>query len=221
MLQPVRRIRLTRRSISGVYLFRGETPIEYESALERDFIVRQEFLLSVLDVIPQPCTVEWRHPSGRVYPYTPDFAVYYRLGNLAPENYPRPILVEVKPRAMWKKHWREWAPKWKAAMRYAEAQGMRFRLFDESRIRDGVFANIRFLEPYKRMCFDREESDWVVGIVAEMGMATVDYLLARCFPGFYRAQGLAHLWHLLAIRRLECDISRPLGLFTELWVPYV
>jgi hypothetical protein len=52
-----------------------------------------------------------------------------------------------------------------------------------------------------------------------MGMATVDYLLARHFPGIYRAEGIAHLWHLLATRKIDCDISRPLNMFTEVWVP--
>lgn len=214
-----RKIRPTRRSVSGVYAFRGETPIAFESTLERDFLIRSEFSLSVLDVIPQPIQIQFTAKNGQTYVYTPDFLVYYRLGDCCPENYPKPLLVEVKPSAEWREHWRDWLPKWKAARRFARQQGWEFRILDESRIRDQVLENIRFLERYKRMQFPAEESRWVIDNLRDMGCATMDYLLARHFMGIYRAEGIAHIWHLLATRKLECDITRPFNEFTELWVP--
>lgn len=42
-MQQVRKIGPTRRSVSGVYAFRGERSIEFESTLERDFLMRVEF----------------------------------------------------------------------------------------------------------------------------------------------------------------------------------
>lgn len=220
-VQPrqVRKIRPTRRSVSGRHAFRGQSSIAFESTLERDFLIRTEFYLSVLDVIPQPVEISFVAANGQAYTYTPDFLVYYRLGNRAYGDYPKPMLVEVKPEAEWRKHWREWLPKWKAARRYAQAQGWEFHIRDESRIRDQAFRNIRFLERYQRMQFPVEESQCVLGTVREMGCATMDYLLARHFMGHYRAEGIAHIWHLLATRQLDCDISRPLGDFSELWVP--
>jgi len=219
IMRQKRKIRPTRRSVSGVYMFRGVTPIEFESTLERDFLIRKEFSLAVLDVIPQPCQIEYRDQSGRARIYTPDFCVYYRLGNRSYKDYHKPLLVEVKPEKEWRKHWRDWLPKWKAARRYAQEIGAEFHIHDESRIRDQMFENIQFLSRYKRMSFPTEESSWVLRNLSEMGMATVDYLLARHFPGIYRAEGIAHLWHLLATRKIDCDISRPLNMFTEVWVP--
>ena len=220
-VQPrqMRKIKPTRRSVSGVYAFRGNCSIPYESTLERDFLIRTEFSLSVLDVIPQPAEISFVSANGRTYTYTPDFLVYYRLGNHSYDDYPKPVLVEVKPETEWRKHWREWLPKWKAARRYARSQGWEFHIRDESRIRDQTFDNIRFLERYKRMPFSVEESRWVLETVRLMGGATVDYLLARHFMGIYRAEGISHLWHLLASRKLDCDISRPLNEFSELWIP--
>jgi len=222
MLIPtqVRKIKPTRRSVSGVCMFRGETAIEFESTLERDFLLRQEFSLSVLGVVPQPCRIPYRDPiTGRNQTYTPDFLVYYRLGSRHYEDYPKPVLVEVKPEAEWRAHWRRWLPKWKAAYRYAKNQGWTFHIHDESRIRDQILDNIAFLSRYKRMAFPEEESRVVLDTVAEMGTTTMDYLLARHFMGAYRAEGTAHLWHLLANRKLDGDLSQPLGHFTELWVP--
>ena len=222
MLLPrqTRRIKPTRRSVSGVCMFRGDTAIEFESTLERDFLLREEFSLAVLGVVPQPCQIRFRDSfTGRNEAYTPDFLVHYRLGGRHYEDYPRPLLVEVKPEAEWRAHWRRWLPKWKAAYRYAKLQGWDFHVRDESRIRDQVLRNIAFLSRYRRMTFPGEESRVVLETVAQMGTATADYLLARHFMGIYRAEGVAHLWHLLATRKLDCDVSRPLGGFTEFWVP--
>lgn len=218
--RQMRKIKPTRRSVSGLYMFNGHSSIAYESTLERDFLIRTEFSLSVLDVIPQPTQIPFVSANGRTYTYTPDFLIYYRLGSCSSyDDYPKPVLVEVKPEKEWRKHWREWLPKWKAAWRYARSQGWEFHIRDESRIRDQTFDNIRFLERYKRMSFSVEESLWVIETVRHMGCATIDYLLARHFMGIYRAEGVAHLWHLLATRQLDCDISRPLNEFSELWIP--
>ncbi|PKN07139.1 MAG: heteromeric transposase endonuclease subunit TnsA [Deltaproteobacteria bacterium HGW-Deltaproteobacteria-8] len=214
-----RRIGPTRRSVSGVYAFRGETSIQFESTLERDFLIRNEFSSAVLAVISQPVQIPFVGVNGRSYTYTPDYLVYFRLGNRHYDDYPKPLLVEVKPEKEWRKNWREWLPKWKSAYRHAKEQGWAFHVHDESRIRDQAFENIRFLERYKRMQFPVEESRWVVENVRQMGSAPLHYILARHFMGMYRAEGIAHIWHLLSIRQLDCDISQPLNDATEFWVP--
>lgn len=217
--RQMRRIGVTRRSVSGIYAFRRETAVPFESTLERDFIIRKEFCLLVLEVIPQPVQIQFVASNGQTYIYTPDFLVYYRLGNMGYGEYPKPLLVEVKPRAEWKQHWREWLPKWKAAYRYAKEQGWDFHIHDESRIRDQVLENIRFLDRYKRTQFPIEETRSVIESVRQMGGTPFHYLLAKHFMGIYKAEGVAHIWHLLATRQLDCDISLPLNDFTELWVP--
>jgi len=140
-VQPrqMRKIKPTRRSVSGVYAFRGNSMVAYESTLERDFLIRTEFSLNVLDVIPQPAEIPFVSSNGRTYTYTPDFLVYYRLGSHSYDDYPKPVLVEVKPETEWRRHWREWLPKWKAAWSYARSQGWEFHIRDESRIRDQMF----------------------------------------------------------------------------------
>jgi len=210
--KQARRIKPTRRSVSGVYMFRGGEALEFESTLERDFLIREEFFTCVLGIVPQPCQLQYRDPAtGRFERYTPDFLVYYRLGSRDYTDYPKPQLVEVKPEADWRKYWRRWLPKWKAAYRYAQSQGWSFHIRDESRIRDQTLRNISFLSRYKRMIFPEEESLAVLESVARMGSTTAGYLLARHFMGMYRREGIAHLWHLLGTRRLDCDISRPLS----------
>ena len=90
--RQTRLIGVTRRSVSGIYAFRGETAIQFESTLERDFIIRKEFCLTVLEVIPQPVQIPFVASNGQTYIYTPDFLVYYRLGNMGYGEYPKPLL---------------------------------------------------------------------------------------------------------------------------------
>lgn len=215
----VRVVPRNRRSVTGFLSWRGEHSIQYESTLERDFLVRQEFSLAVSQVVSQPCVFPFTTRTGRAAEYTPDFLVVYSA-DTAPLKYQRrPKLVEVKPESEWRKHWREWLPKWKAARRYAAAQGWTFCIMDESRIRTQALANIQFLRRYRNNVYPSQESDWIVESVRELGAATFDYLLAKHFQGIYAAEGIGHLWSLLAGRRLDCDICLPLGGDTELWVP--
>jgi hypothetical protein len=216
-----RKIGPTRRSLSGVYAFRGETAVPFESALERDFLIGREFSLNVLDVIPQPVQIPFVAPNGRTYTYTPDFLVYYRLGNKSFSDYPRPLLVEIKPRDELRQHWRDWKSKFRAAFRHANEHGWAFAIYDETRIRGQSLENIRFLERYKRMQCPVEESRCVIESVQQMGSAPFHYLLARHFMGIYKAEGVSHIWHLLSTRQLDCDITRPLSDSTELWLPSV
>ena len=215
---PVRKLKPTRRSVSGVYVFRGENPMEFESTLERDFLMRMEFFRTVQTVVPQPVSIPFVGSNGREYTYTPDFLVYYKLEEEAYPDYPLPTLVEVKPSEHWQRHLSEWRPKWRAAHRYAREQGWDFRIFDESRIRDQTLENIRFLERYKRMRFPEEESRW---IIENLGLhSRIPFHLAHSthFMGDYMAEGVAHLWHLVAARSLDCDVSRPLNNLPDLWV---
>lgn len=215
----VRVIPRSRRSVTGYHSWRRQHSVQYESTLERDFIVRQEFDLSVAQVISQPCRIPFTTPSGRSSHYTPDFLVMFKTNSAPPHLQSKPLLIEVKPEADWRRHWREWLGKWKAARRYALSQGWQFRIMDESRIRTQALSNIQFLRRYRDTVFPVEESDLIVDDVRRLGSATFDYLLAKHFQGMYAAEGVAHLWGLLAQRRLDCDICLPLGGNTEFWVP--
>ncbi len=217
--RQTRAIKPTKRSMSGVFPFRKEEGIPYESMLERDFLARTAFSCNVETIVPQPVQIDFAGRDGRTFQYTPDFLVYYRLGGRNHEQYPKPTLVEVKPEADWRANWRKWLPKWKAAWRYANDQGWNFHIYDESRIRDTAFANIQFLERYKRYHYPPEDSAWILETVRQMNVVPFHYLLARHFGGIYKAEGIGHIWHLVATRQLDCDIRLPLNSFLELWIP--
>ena len=215
-ISPKRKIGMTRRSVSGVYVFRNETGIPYESTLERDFLIRSEIFLNVLHIVPQPIRIPFTGANGRGYTYTPDFLVMYRAGK---RGCRKPALVEVKPSEQWRKHWRNWRFKWKAAISCAKEHGWSFHIQDESRIRDIVLKNIRFLDRYKRMRFMAEDSQRVIGTLNSTGPTSICTILDQQSMGTNHDQGIMHLWHLVATRELDCNITCPLDHHTRLWVP--
>ena len=126
----------------------------------------------------------------------------------------------MKPQVEWRRHWRVWRRKWRAAIGFAKRRGWTFHIRDESRIRDEALQNIVRLTRYKKMQFAEDETLRVLNIIAAMPRPTRRLLTdanpaGRAGP----AADAAHLLHLLATRCLDCDISRPLDGHTELWIP--
>jgi hypothetical protein len=205
MINSTRRIGPTRRSISGIYAFRGGRGIPFESSLERDFLITTGFLADVTDIVSQPVSLPFADQSGREYTYTPDFLVFYRERP--------PLLVEVKPEKEWKAHWRKWSFKWKTAIRYAGSQGWTFRIYDENRIRNGTLENIRSLAPYKRIREDKNLSSEILRMATPV--SSIEDILSS-IPG-EEEKTMAHIRHLLAVRTLDCHIAKPLARNSAVW----
>ncbi len=206
----VRKIRPTRNSVSGIYAFRGKVSIPYESTLERDFLIHQEFNRHVTHVIPQPVRLEYRAFNGHTYPYTPDFLVAFDNAS--------PLLVEVKRRAELREIWPKARFKFKAALRHARASGWRFRIQDERAIRNQALANILLLHRYQRTAVAPEERQRVLSLLAHSGGMAAGELLVGL--GANAPTGLPNLWHLVAARTLDCDMACPLSPNTKVWVPH-
>lgn len=220
LARSVRKIPTNRRSVTGFVSWRGQDSVPFESTLERDFVLRQEFNLGVSSVVAQPCEVPFVTRSGVKAVATPDYLVYYKVFDDAIGMERKPMLVEVKYREEWQREWREWLPKWAAIRRYAREQGWVFHVMDETRIRTPAFDNIMFLRRYDDLDVCPHQSAAILEDLSELGSVSIDYMLAKHFPGSFRMQGIAHLWHLLATRQLDCDICDPLNDNTTIWVPH-
>ena len=221
-----RKIGYTYSSVSGRYPFRGEKTIEFESKLEEDLLSILEFNDAVLDVVEQPFTIEYTNPDGRGATYTPDFLVDFKsYGSgtrfIHPEREvpcPKPLLIEVKPRAVLRKKFDELKPKFKAAMAYAAANDMIFKIYDESRIHGPYFDNVKFLRRYKRYSYDRIEEERLVGMVEVLGHCPIDMLLVSLYATEeQKGMALGHIYHLLATKKISCDMTMPIRRDTVVW----
>ena len=216
-----RKIGYTYGSLSGVFSFRGEKSISFESSLERDLLRLLEFNESVIDVIEQPFTIEYINKNNRPTTYTPDFLVNFavRPSSLQTAPDPKPLIIEVKPRGKIIKNFDILRPKFRVGLRFAKENDMNFRIYDESRIRTLEFQNINFLSQYKRREYDPFEEDRILNHLKDIGHTSIDYLLAHLYVTKEdRGIALAQIWHLISVKKLGCDIGRPLNQSTAIWL---
>lgn len=208
--KQIRQIKPTRLSVSGYLPFKDGISIPYESTLERDFLLYFTYLPTVEEIISQPARILFVK-NKMTYPYTPDFFIRFSDGRPS-------LLVEVKPKSKWQKHWRDWKDKWKAAMRFAKKNDCIFHIYDEDKIRHIALFNINNVQRYKRLQSDPEDIKEILSQVELLGGTTIDYLLSRFFTGsLHRTKGLQIIYHLLATKQLTCNWFEPITEFTEVW----
>lgn len=216
-----RKIGYTYGSLSGVFSFRGEKSISFESSLERDLLKLLEFNESVIDVVEQPFTIEYINKNNRPTTYTPDFLVNFATSpcSLQTIPYPKPLLIEVKPRNKIIKDFDKLRHKFRIGFRFAKQNDMNYRIYDESRIRTLEFQNINFLSQYKRRQYDPFEEARITNHLNDIGHTSIDFLLAHLYVTKEdRGIALAQIWHLISVKKLGCDIGRPLNQATTVWL---
>lgn len=210
-----RKVGNTRISVSGLYPFKKDSAVAFESTLERDFLIRLEIDPNVLAVESQPFTIEYID-NGKKRVYTPDFLVTYKHDNYLP--FIPPKLVEVKPAAELEQNLNLWKTRYRAAMTICKEEGWKFHIAHEGRIRDQLWLNAMFLQKYRKMNFSFTDSKHLIDYVRDREVVTFDTLLARHFSGKWdRANGISQIWYLVAQGYLVCDLSLPLQPSTELW----
>ncbi len=218
--QKNRKIGYTYSSVSGRFSFRGEKTIAFESTLERDLLTLLEFDESVSDIIEQPVTIEYINNNGKNVTYTPDFLVHYRT--ISTEYSVREQtsrLIEVKPNFILKKKWGVLKPKFKVATAYAKQQGYIFNIYDESRLHSTCFNNIKFLSKYKRYNYSEDEQHRILNHLILIGHTSIDHLIPSISPTReQQAITLGHIWHLLSIRKIGCNMQESLSNKTIIWL---
>lgn len=215
-----RKIGYTYGSVSGHYAFRKQKSIAFESTLERDLLTLLEYNDSVSDVIEQPVTIEYTNHNGRAVTYTPDFLVYFKESDADLLKLKRkPLLIEVKPKEKLQNHFNELRAKFQIATRYAQANDMIFKIYDESRIRTQYLKNILFLKRYKRIKYPKEEENKILSYSNAIGNIAVEYILEYlCISKEQKGIMLGHIWRLISDKKLLCNLDKELNLQTEVWI---
>lgn len=189
----------------------------YESSLERDFITLMQFDRNVEKVVTQPVTINYMDTSGKARRYTPDVLVLYRKDPVATEGF-KDLLCEIKYRDELAEKFQELRPKFKAAIRYAKAQGWRFKLFTDKQIRTPYLFNARFLLQYRELDVDSLAVERVLTKLSEMGEADPNTLLASLASDKWERAGLIPIvWHLISNFRIGADLNQPLTMMSRIW----
>ncbi|UEX77737.1 TnsA endonuclease N-terminal domain-containing protein [Spiribacter halobius] len=208
---PVRRIGRSRRSVTGQAHVRGRS-VRFESSLECDFLNIVDFDPTVTEVIEQPLRIHFQGTDGRLRHYTPDFLVRYLD---APAG-----LFEIKYRENLWAQWKDRKPAFKAARQYAKKNGMTFSILTEVEIRgSGYLGNAKFLRGYIHRPEDRAMEEKLVSTLVVLGESTPAALLAACFyDKTNRMKAIPSLWRLVAINRVNADLTQPLTMNTPIWI---
>ncbi|MGQ1305355.1 TnsA endonuclease N-terminal domain-containing protein [Acinetobacter baumannii] len=217
---PVRKAQTVYGSISGNYSFRGEKTIWFESTLERDFLLKQEFNNNVIDVVSQPISIPYITELGNESVYTPDFLVQFSSANCNnSDEYPAPLLIEIKPKQKLLEDWKKLKPKFKAAHKFALEKGWKFKIINESRLYDQYWENIKFLKRFRRSHVDENDQLILIDTLNRLGQSTVNQLPANIFRDQTNILRSVHqIWALVAKRKIQCDLYCPLTAETVIWV---
>ena len=207
----VRKIGINCRSMTGRQGFSGQ---QFESALERDLLDLLAFDVNVERCETQPIKLYYDGDNGNRIPYTPDVIVYYRR-DIAPAKYMPHLLVEVKYREEYRARYHELKQRFRAARRYAQAQGWRFCVLTEREIRTPYLENARFLRPYRDHASDPFRERTLLACLASLGEATPSDLLDT-FGTVERARFLGVLWKLVSEFRIQVDLTEKITMRTKL-----
>jgi len=209
MDEPVRRIGITNRSVSGIVPDMGR----YESSLERDFMEILRFDSDVQTFKPQPITIEYQRANGSVGTYTPDGYFEY-----VPKLALFPVLYEIKYRADFRKDWKNLIPKFRAAKDYCLTLGWEFKVFTENEIRTAYLDNVKFLMPYKNRAIAPDLKHTILIHLYDLRNADPDLLLsALCRDKMNRARLIPALWYLVSVGEIGIDLTEPLTMRSPIW----
>jgi len=212
---PVRKIPKNFRNVTGVATSgKSVGPAEFESTLERDFLMLLDCSPEVARYEIQPVRIEWSDGTSKHTPsYTPDVLVEF-----VPELQCPPWLCEVKYRTDLAKEWTTLHPKLRRGIRYAKQHGWRFCLITEIEVRTQRFFNIRFLTPYGNRDIPQADIETVLAATAAAGRSTpAEILKAVSSDSWRQAEYLPALWHLVARLQIGADLETELTMQSSIW----
>lgn len=213
---PVRRIPKSYRNVTGIVASAKATgQAQFESTLERDFLALLEFSPDVRQFEVQPVALLW-HDGSRERRYTPDVLVHFKERH---GHKQMPLLYEVKYRSDLREQWLELKPRLRAGIRFAKAQGWRFKLVTETEIRTPYLDNARFLLPFvRRGPPPTDDMDILDRTLSDLGKAEVqDLLQAACRDEWSRARLMPALWYLVGTFQFGTDLHAPLTMKSHIW----
>jgi hypothetical protein len=199
------------RSITGSLPTRYPArQLNYESKLERDFLLVMEIEHGVHDVATQPMTVELE-VAGKRRIYTPDVLVTWDAEARLPHGV-RQVVFEVKPLDVLRRDFTKLGPKYREAKRHFRRQGIGFRVVTERTIRRPRLENAKVLAPTMKTRPEGALIDQIVLFMQERATGTTIGELRGILEnqGAIRGVAMDAIYHFIGYRFIECDLERPL-----------
>jgi hypothetical protein len=194
------------RTVGRFFSWKRDAEVQWESALERDFIHHLEYSEAVIKFREQPITVQI--PSdGRQRRYTPDFYAIQDTGH---------YVYEVKPaHRAGRSHYENL---FKAAEEFFGNHGYRYRVVTEQWIRrEPRLENIKILMRYRTRTVSSAHVDLAHKILAATSPLKISDLASELASS---DRPLATIYQLIAGRFLKVAIDdEPIDPNSMVWVP--
>lgn len=208
-----RKLRTSRRALTGRVVTADGEVSTFESSLERDWLMVLDLDPTVQSIEVQPFTLSYE-VDGVSSRYTPDVLV-----RIADGKTERVTVYEVKFANDLHENWRQYRARFKAAFRYCRAKGWRFEIVTEQRIRTPRLGNARFLRRYRALRTDDLTCKQLLYTLNALGPATPQALLAGAyFSQDSRLTALPMLWKMVACRQIDADLDQPLTMSSKVWL---
>lgn len=206
---PVRRIRGNPRSVTGAVTGANGNFIDFESLLERDYLVLTRFWHPSAKIEEQPVKIPYVSERGRASHYTPDFLVDFGMG--------RSELVEVKPAEVLIEEKEHFRARFAAAADFASAKGWVFVIKSEIDIKLPALPNAHFLLHYRTL---KAKPDLCARLLHAAGYGpqpVADLIAAAIRDPSERYSAIPQVWHLLSTGILDADLNAPLNQSSLVW----
>ncbi|MBP7065181.1 TnsA endonuclease N-terminal domain-containing protein [Ferrovibrio sp.] len=198
MRAKARKIGPGRQSITGM-VANGDDPIEFESTLERDYVVLTKFREPDAEIQDQPEKVWFINERGRKTKYVPDFLVRHASGYTE--------LVEVKPRKILTEQKDFFAARFDAAREFARKRGWEFQIYSEIHIRIPMLRNAHFLTPYRSQKVKPDLCARLLLTVKRGRLPVSELIAAVAGNREERLYAIPQVWHLVSTGRLSVDLN--------------
>ena len=217
--QPARKIKPNPFSITGWAKCRDGCSIPFESSLERDWIIALDFDPLTRSIHSQPFTLEYYTDEGKRRYYTPDFmATFQRFWEPTLAGY----IYEVKYRSDLRENWKQYRPKFKAAIHRCKEEGMRFKIMTEREIRTPFVQNATFLRRYREYptdeAIDIQLKRTLLTLPPELRTPKILLTAAYAYD-LNRLKAIPHLWRLMDAHTILFYREETLTMNSEIWLP--
>lgn len=205
---------MARRALTGRIALAGGGSAEYESSLERDWLMALDFDWRVTRLQEQPYTLIYQ-VDGQDRRYTPDILAVFNDGQSE-----RTVVYEVKGREDLAENWAVFRPRYKAAVHDCRAKGWRFRIVTERDIRTPYVKNIKFLLRFRDLKSLTMHRQALLYTMRALGDTTPQALLAATWWCEERQLvAIPELWRLVATRKIGVSLQEPLTMASTIWLP--
>lgn len=183
-----------------------------ETYLVRDLFLMLAFDRRVQDTRRHPFRLHYEH-QGKERLYTPDaMADYIQDDKRWSEVY------AVKSRRDLEEGFDFYRPQFKAAVAHCRANGWRFKIISEQRIRGSEIENLRFLRRYRDLPRQEVHRAALLQSLSITGPTTPQTLLAATwFDKERQMAALCELWRLVAVGEVKVEMCAPLTMKSLIW----